>query len=389
MNEQLLSVIVPVYNSERYLTHCVESLLDQTYQVMEILLIDDGSADGSRKICDGYAEKYNNIFIFHQKNAGANAARKKGIEHAKGSYIAFVDSDDWVVPNFFEVLMLAAEKENADMVTTNVTVDTESGSMISRSAVVNGSYTQEEIEKYIFPCMVYDDIERKPGIFAYLCAKVLKREPLLDSITDLDTHLAYGEDGAIVFPFLAGISKLVVTDYPGYHYVQHDASVTHRLDPDMFRNVSYLEKYLKTKFQKMGKYALVETQIHYFIRDLLFRIIEADYEVNCGRILCVPPYEIIPRSSKLVIYGAGKAGKEFVRLFLQSHYAEVTAWVDQNFGRELYSYQIENPESIKEKEYDYVLIALTDEKKAYEVKEYLHSIGIEDKKILWKEINWG
>lgn len=389
MNEQLLSVIVPVYNSERYLARCVDSLLDQTYQVMEILLINDGSADGSGKICDSYAEKYNNIFAFHQKNTGANAARKKGIEHAKGSYIAFVDSDDWIAPDFFEVLMLAAEKENADMVTTNVTVDTESGSMVSSSAVANGSYTQEEIERYIFPRMVYDDIQRKPGIFAYLCGKVLKREPLLESISGLDIRLTYGEDGAIVFPLLARISKLAVTDYPGYHYVQHGASVTHRLEPDMFRNVYYLEEYLKRKFEETGKYALVETQIHYFIRDLLFRIIETNYGVDCGRILCVPPYEIIPRSSKLVIYGAGKAGKEFVRLLLRDHYAKVTAWVDQNFERELYSYQIENPESIKDKEYDYILIALTDEKKVYEVRDYLHSIGIEDKKILWKEINWG
>lgn len=389
MKKQLLSVIVPVYNSERYLTRCVDSILDQTYQTMEILLINDGSEDGSGKICDDYAEKYSNISVFHQKNAGANAARKKGIERAKGFYITFVDSDDWIVPDFFEILMSAAKKENADMVTTNITVDTESRSMVPKSAIENGSYKQKEIERYVFPRMVYDDIKRKPGIFAYLCGKVLKRDLLLESISDLDNRLAYGEDGAVIFPFLARISKLAVTDYPGYHYVQHDASVTHRLGMDMFRNVYYLEEYLKAKFEKMGKYALVETQIHYFVRDLLFKIIKSQYDIDCGRILCVPPYELIPKDSRLVIYGAGKAGKEFVRLLLQNHYAEVTAWVDQNFRGELYFYQIENPESILNKEYDYVLIALTDEKTAYEVKEYLQSIGVEDKKILWKEINWG
>lgn len=389
MKEGWLSVIVPVYNSEPYLRQCVTSLLDQTYPKIEILLVDDGSCDKSGEICDEYAEHYKNISVFHQKNAGANAARKKGILLAKGYYVAFVDSDDWIEADFFEILMSTIIKENADMVTANITTDTEHDSQIHFSAIMKGAYTKEKIEKYIFPRMVYDDIQQKPGIFAYLCGKVFVRRKLIESISDLDNRLTYGEDGAIVFPLLAQIGKLVVTDCCGYHYVQHDTSVTHNLSLDLFYRVQYLEEYLVKKFKKLGKYELVDTQIHYFIRDLLLNIIKSEYDVDCGKIMCLPPYEMIPKGSKLVIYGAGKAGKEFVRLLLQSHYAEIIAWVDQNFGKELYSYKIEEPKSIVEKDYDYILIALTDEKIVMEVKKNLNSIGIDDRKMIWKEINWG
>lgn len=384
-----LSVIVPVYNSEKYLKHCITSLLSQTYQRIEIILIDDGSFDHSGEVCDRYAKEVENIFVYHQKNSGANEARRTGIFHARSKYIAFVDSDDWVEPDLFTFLISVMEREKADMVTMNVTVDAKEESKVQKSAIPVGGYTHNEIEKYIYPRMVYDDIQRKPGIFAYLVGKIFRREQLIESISDLDYRLTYGEDGAIVFPMLAKLNKLVVTDYAGYHYIQHEASMTHNLSLEMFIKIRYLEDYLAMKFKKAGKYELVEAQIQYFVRDLLYQVIKKEYDVECGKILCQPPYEMIPQGSRLVIYGAGKAGKEFVRLFLQNQYVRIVAWVDKNYGKELYAHKIERPESIKTKEYDYILIALTDSKTVLEVQEYLCSLGIPKERIIWKEINWG
>lgn len=387
---ELLSIIVPIYNSEQYLNQCLESLLNQTYKNIEIVLVDDGSVDESGKICDEYAKRDMRIVVIHQKNSGVVFARRRGVENAKGNLIMFVDSDDWVESDLVQILMTEIMRENADMVAASMTVvDKEGNLKIQTSAIERGVYNKGEIEKYIFPRMVYDDIAKRPGIFACFVGKILQRKQLLEDISGLDTRLTYGEDGAVIFPYLMKVNKLVVSDCSRYYYVQHDTSMANSFSLEAFHKVTYLEEYLISKIKKTGKYELVEKQIHYYIRDWLFRIIKSQYDVDCGRILCVPPYELIPKDSRLVIYGAGKAGKEFVRLLLQNHYAEVTAWVDQNFGWELYSYQIERPESIQDKEYDYVLIALTDEKTVYEVKEYLHSIGVEEKKILWKEINWG
>ena len=111
-----VSIIVPVYNAEKYIEKCVQSLLDQTYKNIEILLIDDESPDGCPQICDRYAAKDPRVKVIHQKNTGSTGARKSGLEHATGTRIAFVDSDDWVLPSMIEEMTAAAEQNAADIV---------------------------------------------------------------------------------------------------------------------------------------------------------------------------------------------------------------------------------------------------------------------------------
>ena len=103
MNE-LISVIVPVYNVESYLSRCVDSIVEQTYHDLEIILVDDGSTDGSPQICDDYATKDSRIKVIHKKNGGEGDARNCGVVSSHGEYMSFVDSDDWLTPNAIEVL---------------------------------------------------------------------------------------------------------------------------------------------------------------------------------------------------------------------------------------------------------------------------------------------
>jgi len=111
----LVSVIIPVYNMERYLGKCMDSVLRQTYGNIEILLINDGSTDGSGRICDEYAERDKRIVVKHQPNSGASASRNKGIDLASGEYLAFVDSDDYILPNMIEKLVALCSRFNADI----------------------------------------------------------------------------------------------------------------------------------------------------------------------------------------------------------------------------------------------------------------------------------
>lgn len=112
----LISVIIPVYNVEKYLRECIDSVLSQTYKNYEIILVDDGSTDASGKICDEYAEKYDCISVIHKENSGPSPTRNKGIACARGEYIYFLDSDDYIVPAVFEKLVHIAENEDADIV---------------------------------------------------------------------------------------------------------------------------------------------------------------------------------------------------------------------------------------------------------------------------------
>ena len=112
---KLISIIVPVYNTRQYLDKCVESIVKQTYDNIEVLLIDDGSTDGSDKLCDKWLKKDNRIKVYHKRNGGLSDARNFGLEHATGEYIGFVDSDDWVDRKMYEVLLNGCERHNVDV----------------------------------------------------------------------------------------------------------------------------------------------------------------------------------------------------------------------------------------------------------------------------------
>ena len=115
-NQALISVIIPVYNVETYLRECVDSVLNQTYQNFEIILVDDGSTDSSGKICDEYVEKDERITVIHQKNGGLSVARNTGLSEVNGDYVYFLDSDDYITRGAFETLLVIAEKDNSDIV---------------------------------------------------------------------------------------------------------------------------------------------------------------------------------------------------------------------------------------------------------------------------------
>lgn len=111
-----VSIIVPIYNVGQYLTKCIESLINQTLEDIEIILVDDGATDNSTEICDEYALRDNRIKVIHKQNGGLSDARNTGIDVAKGEYLAFLDSDDWIEPNFYEYLYNVIQREQADIV---------------------------------------------------------------------------------------------------------------------------------------------------------------------------------------------------------------------------------------------------------------------------------
>ena len=111
-----VSIIIPVYNVEKYLAECLDSVINQTYSNLQIIVVDDGSTDASGQICDEYAEKDNRITVIHQVNAGAANAKNTGLDNVKGDYVTFVDSDDWVELNWIETMTDAMEKYDVDVV---------------------------------------------------------------------------------------------------------------------------------------------------------------------------------------------------------------------------------------------------------------------------------
>ena len=145
-----LSIIVPVYKVEKYLPRCIDSILAQTFGDFELILIDDGSPDGCGRICDEYARKDKRIVVIHQKNMGVSAARNAGLDIARGRYIGFVDSDDWIEPRMYEVMMDAIRENGADMAVCGVRYADEDGKFTRADRLSEGVYSRAGLLEDVF-----------------------------------------------------------------------------------------------------------------------------------------------------------------------------------------------------------------------------------------------
>lgn len=152
----MISIIVPVYNVEKYVRKCLDSVVNQAYKDLEILIVDDGSTDGSGKICDEY-KKDDRVKVFHTENRGLSAARNYGIDRAHGEWIGFVDSDDWIEPDMYEVLLKSALETDADIVECGVYTEYSNKAIGSkkRNALILGSDAIQALLKHKITVLVF------------------------------------------------------------------------------------------------------------------------------------------------------------------------------------------------------------------------------------------
>ncbi len=215
--EKKISIIVPVYNTEKYMEQSIKSLCGQTYQNIEILLIDDGSTDQSLSCCHAWAEKDNRIKVYHQENSGASAARNKGIELATGEYLMFMDADDWIEKNMLEVLYTEAEKKQADVACCILQEDIE---------MANEECLQQSSNKYQDK-ISYHTNKTESGlallsVWGPVC-KLYKRETIGDCRFE-DYKVA--EDLLFNTRVICSdnFEKAVLVEYPFYHYIIYPGS---------------------------------------------------------------------------------------------------------------------------------------------------------------------
>ena len=209
----LVSIIVPVYNVEKYIHQCVDSIINQTYKNIEIILVDDGSPDSCGRICDEYAEKDSRIKVIHKENGGLSDARNCGIEAAMGDWLMFVDSDDWIEPDMAEKLLEVAVNNDVRMAVCAVVLfDEEKEYVPEYLTVTEGLYTAEEIfEKNI------------PTGFVIACNKIISKS-LFDGFRFEKGRIH--EDEIAAHHLIGQSDKVAVTGEKLYHYRQVQGSIT-------------------------------------------------------------------------------------------------------------------------------------------------------------------
>ncbi len=232
-----LSVIVPIYNAEDSLKRCIESIIGQKYNNLEIILVDDGSTDNSLEICKEYAKTDDRIVVYHKENAGLVAARKSGVEVASGEYIGFVDSDDYIDDDMYLPLMEEAQKTNCDIAIGGITLDYPDHSVTALNRLPVGYYDRKAIEQDIIPNMLTRDGFFKFGIIPGVVVKVFKKNVIDNALKCVSDRLTIGEDVAITSYAVTMAESLSVTKAAGYHYIQTEVSMIRGYNPKRFDDI--------------------------------------------------------------------------------------------------------------------------------------------------------
>lgn len=263
MANPFLSVIIPVYNAEAYLPRCLDSLLAQTFTDFEAILVDDGSTDGSAALCDGYARKDNRFHCIHKKNGGHTSARQAGLGKAAGTYVAFVDSDDWTAPAMYQTMCSAAKDTGADMVCCNYTAVTPKGDILCRSSFREGFYEKAQLEEEVYPRMLYSGTYFTYGTAPNLWNKLFRRELLTKNLCSVPLSVKLGEDALITYICLLEASSVFFCDESLYFYRSSSSSLTHSMDENRLReNRTLFDAFLG--IIDLSVYPCMERQLHYY-----------------------------------------------------------------------------------------------------------------------------
>lgn len=243
METPLFSIIVPVYKTEAFLRQCVDSILNQTYPDFQLVLVDDGSPDGSGAICDEYAGLDNRVTVVHKENGGLVSARKAGAAVCCGTYVVNVDSDDYIAPNHLACLAEVIESYAPDALLFSVTRFPEPDRDAVRTLLPAGLYTGEKLREIQQNLICSENLRQ---LIAYgICLTAMKRELYTPYQMAAPGNIIRGEDVSVTVPLLASSSSVYVLDHCGYFYRNNPASSQNTFRKDEVQQIKILASHLR------------------------------------------------------------------------------------------------------------------------------------------------
>lgn len=245
-----VSVLIPAYNAEEYLEKCLDSVINQSFQDIEVIIVDDGSTDGTWKICQKYAEIDQRVKVFHQKNEGCISARRKLLLMSTGDYVFFIDADDWIGRDRIENLYKLGVENNVDMVIGSFS-SYNAGAVSDNTQYFDiGYYNRQRIEKEIFPFMLAAKPHFTFGIKPSLWQGGCRRSLLVDSYKNVPEDITLGEDACIMYACILMANSVYISDDLQYYYRLNEQSMTHIWNPNILVQAGNLFKYLEKLFSK-------------------------------------------------------------------------------------------------------------------------------------------
>ena len=240
-----LAVIVPVYNMEKYLEKCIDSIRNQDIDNFEIILVDDGSTDSSGEMCDKFACEDDRITVYHKPNGGLMSTWKYGLTHTAADYVGFVDSDDWIDNNMYSTMLKEMESCGADIVSGGFIQEYEDGRKIaySEAHLQGGIYNKQRITDEIYPILLSGRDYHTRGFSVNRWNKLFKRETLLQALPYCDDEISIGDDMVATFSAIHFSETICILDdfYP-YHYRIQPSSIMHSFSDSNYDKINILRQ---------------------------------------------------------------------------------------------------------------------------------------------------
>ena len=379
-NKPLVSMIVPIYRIDRYLGICIESLIRQTYQNIEIILVDDGSDDRCPDICDLYKTKDNRIKVIHKENGGLVSARKAGLSQATGEYIGYVDGDDWLDSDYVELMMSDAVGNSADIVCAGFTRDLFEQSAVILNHYPTGIYRGEALDK-LRKNMLSDGAFYRMGITTYVWNKLFRREVLLKSQFAVDERISIGEDAAVTYPALMNCGCVCVNSCVSYHYRQREDSMLKKNN-----SFSIEAENLKRLYNYLLDFAAGHEDRFQLKKQITDYVLGICLMRSGGRLPEKDSYSTfdpVYYGKRVVVFNAGTFGQQLVNRFNESRHCRIVKWIDDDYWEyRRCCLNVDAVESINEVDFDYVLLAALDPVFTETVKERLTRLGVPYEKLL-------
>lgn len=249
----LVSIIVPVYNVENYLSECLESLINQTYQKIEIIVVDDGSSDTSGQICDRYAKKYDNIKVIHKKNEGLGMARNTGLEHINGDYVTFLDSDDFLDKDFIEALVEAIKNTGTDVCKSGFKRVDINGNLFHEIKYEDEIFEESEAKTQFLPRLIGSSPEKKDSIEMAVCATLYNANVIrMYGLKFPSERKLISEDLVFNIDYMQYANGACTISKLGYNYRFNTNSLSTKYREDRFEASCFFYKEIKRKLETLG-----------------------------------------------------------------------------------------------------------------------------------------
>lgn len=380
-----VSIIVPVFNVDKYIDDCVKSILNQSYSNIEIILVDDGSSDSSGMKCDGWAKKDSRISVIHQPNKGVVSARYEGIINSTGEYLLFVDGDDYIESDMVEYML--SHIGDADIISTGVYWEKNNDQIVKRyDKFKEGEYSGKNRTKEIISRMIYDsNDDLLHPLTSWIWNKMYRRELCIDVYKDMDFTIKFAEDSAFLYIYILKCNSIVISHKYLYHYRYREDSVVHKVNYGMLEDISRFYNLLRPVFLKGDTSLELMFQLEKWVASRIVLCINEF--MNFDNRAKIPSFMFVPdmfAGKSVVLYGAGKVGKDYYNQ-LKKMNVDIVAWADKNYIKlQEKGLEVISPNTLKDFNYDILLICVEDENIKNDILLELDSIGVDKSKIFWQ-----